>query len=75
MRDSPRKKQKREANNGLTWWSFGLFAVFFLNVVVQRYWLQTLDTPAALEAALLVVATACFITACLRLESRQSPRT
>lgn len=67
MSQSPKK-----AGSALVWLALGLFAVFFLNVAMQRFWSGWFEPPAALEAALLVVATGCFISGCLRLESRQS---
>ncbi|MBB3190516.1 hypothetical protein [Halomonas cerina] len=70
MSDSPRKASG--TLDGLMWLALGLFALFFLNVAVQRFWPGVYDIAPALEAALLVVATACFISGCLRLESRQS---
>lgn len=72
MSDSPHKTHKPRTTSGLMWLALGLFAVFFLNVIAQRHWPGWLDVSAAQEAALLVVATACFISGCLRLESRQS---
>lgn len=57
---------------GWIWLALGLFAFFFLGVAVQRFGPGWLDVPAVMEAALLVVATACFISGCLRLESRQT---
>lgn len=73
MTDSPRKASGPRTLGGLMWLALGLFAVFFLNVAIQRFRPGLLDVSAAQEAALLVIATACFISACLRLESRQSP--
>lgn len=73
MTNSPRRTQRLGANGSLMWWALGLFAVFFLNVVLQRFWSGFPDISAAQEATLLVAATACFISACLRLETRQSP--
>lgn len=72
MSDSPPKATGGGVRNGLLWLALGLFAAFFLNVVLQRFWPGVYDIAPALEAALLVVATACFISGCLRLESRQS---
>ncbi|WP_280554269.1 hypothetical protein [Halomonas sp. 25-S5] len=70
MSDSPRKAS--ETLGGLIWLAIGLYALFFLNVVMQRFFPGIYDIASALEAALLVVATAFFISGCLRLESRQS---
>lgn len=70
MSDSPRKASG--SLGGLIWLALSLFALFFLNVAVQRFFPGVYDIAPALEAALLVVATACFISGCLRLESRQS---
>ncbi|XKE46430.1 hypothetical protein LG302_04620 [Halomonas organivorans] len=73
MTDSPRKTTGSRPLGGLMWLALGLFAVFFLNVAIHRYYPGLLGVSAAQEAALLVIATACFISACLRLESRQTP--
>ncbi|TLF47801.1 hypothetical protein FEI13_14555 [Halomonas urmiana] len=70
MPDSPRKASG--SLGGLIWLALGLFALFFLNVVMQRFFPGIYDIAPALEAVLLVVATAFFISGCLRLESRQS---
>lgn len=72
MADAPHKAHGPRSMGGLMWLALGLFAVFFLNVAVQRFGAGWLEIPAALEAALLVAATACFISGCLGLESRQS---
>ncbi|EPC00421.1 hypothetical protein L861_14200 [Litchfieldella anticariensis FP35 = DSM 16096] len=72
MSDSPNKASTPKTMGGLMWLALGLFIAFFLNVAVQRFRPGLLDISAAQEAMLLVAATACFISACLRLESRQS---
>jgi hypothetical protein len=54
------------------WIALGLFAIFFLNVVIQRFSPGLIDISAAQEAVLLVIATGVFISACLKLESRNS---
>ncbi|RTR03919.1 hypothetical protein [Halomonas nitroreducens] len=72
MPDSPRKAAGNGVSSGLMWLALGLFTIFFLNVAMQRFWPGLYDIAPALEAALMVVATACFISGCLRLESRQS---
>lgn len=70
MSDSPRKASG--TLGGLIWLAIALFALFFLNVVMQRFFPGMYDIAPALEAALLLIATGCFISGCLRLESRQS---
>ncbi|QFU02503.1 hypothetical protein FIU83_12745 [Halomonas sp. THAF5a] len=72
MSDSPRKTPGNGARRGLMWLALGLFAVFFLNVAMQRFWPELYGITPVLEAVLLVIATASFISGCLRLESRQS---
>jgi hypothetical protein len=54
------------------WVALGLFAIFFLNIAIQRFSPGLLDISAAQEAVLLVIATGVFISACLKLESRSS---
>jgi hypothetical protein len=66
------KKHGDRSLGGWMWMAIGLYSVFFLGVAVQRMGAAWMDLPAAIEAALLVAATACFISGCLRLESRQS---
>lgn len=72
MTEAPRNTGKFKSMGGWMWLALSLFAVFFLGVAVQRFSSGWLDVPAALEATLLVVATACFISGCLKLESRES---
>ena len=72
MPDASHKTVGSQPLGGWIWLALGLFSVFFLGVAVQRFAPGLLEFPAAMEAALLVVATACFISGCLRLESRQS---
>jgi len=54
------------------WIAFGLFVIFFLNVLLQRFSPGTLELSSAQEALFLLVATGVFISACLKLESRDS---
>ncbi|WP_404298259.1 hypothetical protein [Halomonas sp.] len=56
----------------LMWIAFGLFAVFFLNVALQRFSPGMVEISAAKEAILLAIAIGAFISACLRLEARHS---
>lgn len=72
MTEASHKTNKWWQLGGWIWLALVLFAVFFLGVAIQRFGPGWLDVPAAMEAALLVVATASFISGCLRLESRQS---
>lgn len=72
MTETPRKASGSWQLGYLMWLSLGLFAVFFVNVVIQRFHPGLLDIAAVQEAALLVVATGIFISACLRLESRDA---
>lgn len=74
MADISPKTVGSQPLGGWIWLALGLFAVFFLGVAIQRFAPGWLEVPAAMEAALLVIATACFISGCLRLESRQSSR-
>ncbi|MCE8017656.1 hypothetical protein HOP62_16380 [Halomonas sp. MCCC 1A17488] len=66
------KTNRRRKLGGLMWLALGLFAFFFLSVVLQRFRPGLLDISAAQEAALLLVATGVFISACLRLETRDT---
>ncbi|MCE9684545.1 hypothetical protein [Halomonas alkalisoli] len=70
MTEAPRKASGSWQLGYLMWLALGLFALFFLNVAIQRFRPGLLDISAAQEAVLLVVATGVFISACLRLESR-----
>ena len=72
MAKSPHETAGAGARSGLMWLALVLFILFFLNVIMQRFFPGMYDIAASLEAALLVIATACFISGCLRLESRRS---
>lgn len=72
MSDSPNKPPKNKGVGALMWIAFGLFAIFFLNIAIQRFSPGLVDISAAQEAVLLVIATGVFISACLKLESRNS---
>ncbi|XKH58985.1 hypothetical protein LG290_09710 [Halomonas sediminis] len=72
MSDSPNKPSKSKSLGALMWVAFGLFAIFFLNVAIQRFNPGLLSISAAQEALLLVIATGVFISACMKLESRNS---
>ena len=72
MSDSPNKTSNSKGVGPLMWIALGLFAIFFLNVVIQRFSPGLIDISAAQEAVLLVIATGVFISACLKLESRNS---
>jgi hypothetical protein len=73
MSDSSSKVAPSWASKGLMWLALGLFAMFFLSVALQRFESGLLDISAAQEAVLLVIATTCFISACLGFEARQGP--
>lgn len=72
MSDSFNQPSSHKGIGGLMWVAFGLFVIFFLNVLLQRFSPGTLDLSAAQEALLLLAATGVFISACLKLESRNS---
>jgi len=72
MSDSPNKPPNSKGIGAFMWIAFGLFAIFFLNIAIQRFSPGLLDISAAQEAVLLVIATGVFISACLKLESRNS---
>lgn len=72
MPDSPIKKSRPKALGGLMWLALGLFIVFFLNVLLQRFRPGVLDVSSVQEAVLLVIAIGVFISACLSLESREA---
>jgi len=72
MSDLPNKPPKSKGIGALMWIALGLFAIFFLNITIQRFSPGLLDISAAQEAVLLVIATGVFISACLKLESRNS---
>lgn len=74
MTETSHKRDRWWQMGGWMWLALVLFAVFFLGVAIQRFGSGWLDVPAAMEAALLVVATASFISGCLSLESRQSSK-
>ncbi|RUR28291.1 hypothetical protein ELY33_13915 [Vreelandella andesensis] len=72
MPDSSKQPSSHKGIGALMWIAFGLFVVFFLNVLLQRFSPGTLDLTPAQEALFLLVATGVFISACLKLESRNS---
>ena len=73
MSDSSNQSSSQRGIGALMWIALGLFVVFFLNVLLQRFSPGTLALSAAQEALFLLVATGVFISACLKLESRHSP--
>lgn len=72
MSDSSSQPSRHKGVGALMWVALGLFVIFFLNVLLQRFSPGTLDLSAAQEALFLLVATGVFISACLKLESRHS---
>ncbi|MGC3873399.1 hypothetical protein ACPF7Z_09030 [Halomonas sp. GXIMD04776] len=56
----------------LIWVALGLFVAFFLNVALERYWPGLFEMSPVVEACLLVLATACFISGCLSYERRRA---
>lgn len=75
MTEAPRKATGFRQLGGLMWLALGLFALFFLNVVIQRFRPGLLTISSAQEAVLMVIATGVFISACIRLESRDAHTT
>ncbi|MGS2742098.1 hypothetical protein ACU6TU_00610 [Halomonas sp. LS-001] len=72
MSDSSHQPSSHKGIGALMWIAFGLFVVFFLNVLLQRFSPGTLNLSAAQEALFLLATTGIFISACLKLESRNS---
>ncbi|MCJ8283873.1 MULTISPECIES: hypothetical protein [unclassified Halomonas] len=54
----------------MLWLSICLFAAFFINVAIQRYVPGMWALEAAYEAVLLTLATAFFVSACLKFEGK-----
>lgn len=75
MSDSSNQSSGHKGMGALMWIALGLFVIFFLNVLLQRFSPGTLELSAAQEALFLLVATGVFISACLKLESRNAPTT
>jgi uncharacterized membrane protein (DUF485 family) len=72
MTETSHKKGRWWQLGGLMWLALGLFIVFFLNVLLQRFRPGVLDVSAVQEAVLLVIAIGVFVSACLSLESREA---
>lgn len=71
MPDSTRDATRTKSLGWVMWIAQGLFGIFFLNVVLERHWPGLVEISPAAEAGLLVLATSCFITGCLKFERRQ----
>tara|TARA_Y100001001_G_scaffold104868_1_gene102563 strand:+ start:1023 stop:1235 length:213 start_codon:yes stop_codon:yes gene_type:complete len=54
----------------MLWLSICLFAAFFVNVAIQRYLPGMWTLDAAYEAVMLTLATAFFVSACLKFEGK-----